>query len=70
MQKLAWILIGVSFLGLMGWGVYAFLADESIPLLMKIAIGAIGIGVLILFGVAIRDRFNKSKTDQFKEVDN
>lgn len=69
MQKLAWILIGISIAGLMGWGAYAFLADDEIPLMVKIALGAIGAGVLILLGIALKDRLLR-KTDEFKEIDN
>ena len=69
MQKLAWILIGISFIGLMGWGVYAFFAEDELPMIAKIAIGAIGAGFLILLGIAIRDRLS-IKEDEFKDVDN
>ncbi len=70
MQKLAWILIGISVIGLTGWGVYAFFADSEVPLVVKIALGAIGAGVLILLGIVIKDRLTKSKPEEFKEVDN
>lgn len=70
MQKLAWILIGISFIGLMGWGAYAFFADDEVPLMVKIALGAIGAGAFILLGIAIKDRLTKSKPDEFKGVDN
>jgi len=70
MQKLAWILIGISFVGLMGWGAYAFFSDSEVPVMIKIALGAIGAGVLILLGIAIKDRLTKSKSDEFKGVDN
>ena len=70
MQKLAWILIAISAIGLIGWGVYAFFEDSEVPLMVKIALGAIGAGALILLGIAIKDRLTKSKPDEFKEVDN
>ena len=70
MQKLAWILIGISFIGLIGWGAYAFFADSEVPVMVKIALGAIGAGTLILLGIAIKDRLTKSKPDEFKEIDN
>ncbi|MBA7467206.1 hypothetical protein ES707_02412 [subsurface metagenome] len=41
---------------------------SEISLLIKIAVGAVGVGVLILIGVAIKDRLKKAKTDEFKEV--
>ena len=69
-QKLAWILIAISVVGLVGWGVYAFFADSEVPLMVKIALGSIGAGALILLGVAIKDRLTKSEPNEFKEVDN
>ena len=40
----------------------------EISLFIKIAVGAVGVGVLILIGVVIKDRLKKGKTDEFKEV--
>jgi len=68
MQKIAFILIGLGILVLLGWSVKGFFMASDIALLVKIAVGAIGIGMLILIGVAIKDRLKKSKTDEFKEV--
>ena len=68
MQKVAFILIGLGILVLIGWSVKGFFMAGEISLLIKIAVGAVGVGVLILIGVAIRDRLKKAKTDEFKEV--
>ena len=68
MQKVAFILIGLGILALIGWGVQVFFMASDVPLLIKIAVGAVGVGVLILIGVAIKDRLKKAKTDEFKEV--
>jgi len=32
-------------------------------------VGAVGVGVLILIGIVIKDRLKKAKTDRFKEVE-
>lgn len=69
MQNLAFILIGLGILVLIGWGVKGFFTASEIPLLLRIAIGAIGAGILVLLGLAVRDRLAKAKTDDFKEVD-
>ena len=69
MQNLAFILIGLGILVLIGWAVKGFFADSDIPLLIRIAAGAIAVGVLVLIGVAIRDRLKKAKTGDFKEVE-
>ena len=68
MQKAAFILIGLGILVLIGWSVKGFFMASEISLLIKIAVGAVSVGVLILIGVAIKDRLKKSKTDEFKEV--
>ena len=69
MQNVAFILIGLGILALIGWGVQGFFMDADIPLLVRIAVGAIGVGVLALIGIAIKDRLAKAKTENFKEVD-
>ena len=69
MQNAAFILIGLGILALIGWGVQGFFMASDIPLLAKVAVGAVGVGVLILIGVAIKDRLKKAKTEKFKEVE-
>jgi len=68
-QNVAFVLIGLGVLVLIGWSVQVFFMDSEIPLLIRIAIGAIGIGVLVLIGVVIKDRLAKAKTEDFKEVE-
>ena len=68
-QNIAFILMGLGVLASIGWAVQGFFMDSDIPLLVRIAVGAIGAGVLILLGVAIKDRINKAKTEDFKEVE-
>ena len=69
MQNVALILIGLGILALIGWSVQGFFMASDIPLLIKIAAGAIGVGVLVLIGIALKDRLAKAKTDRFKEVE-
>jgi len=69
MQNVAFILIGIGVLVLIGWGVKGFFMAADIPLFIRIAVGAIGVGVLILIGIAIKDRLTKGKKDDFKEVE-
>ena len=67
-QNIAFILIGLGILALIGWAVQGFFAASEIPLLVRIAVGAIGAGGLVLILVAIRDRLKKAKKEDFKEV--
>jgi len=69
MQNLAYILIGLGILALIGWGVQGFFLASDIPLLIRIAVGVITVGVLVLIGIVIKDRLAKAKTEDFKEVE-
>jgi len=68
-QNVAFILIGIGILVLIGWSVEVFFMASEIPLLIRIAVGAIVAGVLVLIGIAIKDRLKKAKTEDFKEVE-
>lgn len=68
-QNLAYILIGLGFLTLIGWAVKGFFMEDTIPVAIRVAVGIMGIGVVILIIVAIRDRIRKAKTEDFKGVE-
>jgi len=68
-QNTAFIHIGLGILALIGWAVEGFFTASEIPLLLRIAVGVIGTGVLILIGFAIKDRLKKAKKEDFKEVE-
>ena len=68
-QNIAFILIGVGILVLIGWAVKGFFMASDIPLLVRIAVVIIAVGVLVLIGVVIKDRVKKAKSDKFKEVE-
>jgi len=69
MQNIAFILIGLGILVLIGWAVKGFFMASEIHILIRIAVGAIGAGVLLLIGIAIKDRLKKARTEDFKEVE-
>ncbi len=69
MQNVAFILIGLGVLALIGWSVKVFFMASDIPLFIRIAVGAVSAGALILIGIAIKDRMAKAKTEKFKEVE-
>lgn len=68
-QNAAFILIGLGILVLIGWSVQVFFMAGDVPLLIRIAVGAISVGILVLIGVAIKDRLAKAKTEDFREVE-
>ena len=69
LQNAAFILIGIGVLALVGWAMQAFFTSSEIHILIRIAVGAIGLGALILIGIAIKDRLTKGKKEDFKEVE-
>ena len=69
MQNVAFILIGIGILVLIGWGVKGFFMASDIPLLIRIAVGAIGAGILVLIAMAIKDRLARAKKEDFKEIE-
>ncbi len=69
MQNVAFILIGIGVLALVGWALQSFFTSSEIPILIRIAVGAVGGGVLILIGIAVKDRLTRRKKDDFKEVE-
>ena len=68
-QNVAYILIGIGFLALIGWAVKGFFLEDTIPIAIRVAVGIIGAGVIILLIVAVKDRLKKAKTEDFKGVD-
>jgi hypothetical protein len=67
-HKLAYALIGIGAVVLVVWGVKEFLTDPGVDLLIRIAVAAVALGLLILIGVVARDRIRASKNDKFKGV--
>jgi hypothetical protein len=68
-QNIAYILMGLGVLALIGWAVQGFFTASEIPLLIRIAVGAVGLGILILIIAAIADRIKKSRDEDFKGVE-
>lgn len=68
LQNIAFTMIGLGIIALIGWMVQGFFTASEIPLLIRIAIGTIGAGGLLLIAIAIKDALKKSEEDDFKEV--
>jgi hypothetical protein len=69
LQNVIYILIGLGVLTLIGWGAWGFFSSSEIAVWVRIIIGVIGAGFLILLCIAIRDRLKKATNDRFKGVE-
>jgi len=63
------IILGTAILGLMGWGLRGFFADDAIHLGLRMAVGAIGGGILFLVVKLIRARLTRAKSGKHEEVE-
>ncbi|NIA25111.1 MAG: hypothetical protein GWP04_06030 [Gammaproteobacteria bacterium] len=68
MQRVAYVLIGAGVLALVGWSVKGFFLASEIPVVVRAAVGAIGLGVIILIGIVLNDRLSTAQKGDFKEV--
>jgi membrane protein DedA with SNARE-associated domain len=69
MQKAGLILIVVGLFTLLGYFCSSFFLNPEIPLAIRISVGVIAIGVVVLIVKVIRDRMISKKSDKFKEVE-
>ncbi len=69
MQNVAFILIGLGILVLIGWLARGFFMAAEISLFVRVVVGIVAAAVVMLFGIVIRDRIAQAKKDDFKEVD-
>ena len=69
LQKLAFTLIGLGFLTLIGYACYVFIRDVDIPLPIAAAVLAIIVGFLVLLAVVTRDAVKKRRTEHFEGIE-
>ena len=69
MQMIAFILIFLGVLALIGWGSAQFFMSPEVALWIRIVVGCIGVGFFILLAKVILDRMKQAKDEDFKGVD-
>jgi predicted anti-sigma-YlaC factor YlaD len=71
-RGLGWILLSVGAVILIAFGFYEFLsqffADPEVSLLVKIGVGALGLGIIILLVSITRERIFAYRRDRYREV--
>ena len=69
LQNVAFILIGIGILVLIGWAARGFFMAAEISLFIRIVVGVIAVAGIALLGIAIKDRIAQAKKNDFKEVE-
>jgi hypothetical protein len=69
MHKIGYALVGIGVAVLAIWGAKEFLTDPEVDPLIRAAIAALCIGLVVLLVAVTRDRIKASKTDRFKGVE-
>ena len=69
MQMLGWVLLGAGAAALAGfWAYYVIGAVlASAPLLVRLGLAAVFVGVAFLLASVIRDRIRERKSEHFEE---
>jgi anti-sigma factor RsiW len=66
-QPTAWMLIVIGSVAWLAWGLYAwFISPEHF--MLKLAEGAVVLGLALLLSVTIGDRLRDLKTDPYREI--
>jgi anti-sigma factor RsiW len=64
---LGWILLGLGFLGLSGFGLWQLLRSDA-PLALKLLCAAVLLGGALLFGATLRGRLRTLPLDPYRKV--
>ena len=71
-RGLAWITISLGLLVIFGYSSYemvkSMINDTGTPPFIKVAVGVLIFGVLVLLWSLLREKFKTSKNDKYKEV--
>ena len=69
----AWVLVSIGAITLMAWGAYTaaseLLADPAVPGPIKLALGSLALGGIILFVSVARERLFTRRHDPYKEIE-
>lgn len=72
-RGVAWVLISLGAIVLLAWGawevVMELLADTDTPGFIKLAVGALAIGGVILFVSVVREKLFVRRADPYKDIE-
>ena len=69
LRVISYLMIGVSFLVMMGLGIEEYLVHGKENMLVKVCLSGIGVGLLLLFIQVVRDRMILYKQDPYKDIE-
>jgi len=69
MQNALFVIIGLAVLALIGWLAKGFFTAAEIALWIRIIVGIAAVAIVILLGIAIKDRIAQAKKEDFREID-
>ncbi len=69
MQKIAWTLIGLGLLVVIGYLCKGFFTAADIPLALRVASGIVGLGLILLLVSIGRERYRAAKKESFEEIE-
>ncbi len=71
-RGIGWVLVSIGAIIVLSFGLYAFIKDfffdPGVPIILKIGIGAGGLGLIILLVSIIRETIFAYRRDRYKEV--
>jgi anti-sigma factor RsiW len=65
---LGWLLMAAGLTSLLGYGLYQFWQDPTVPVWMKFSFSAFWLGALVVFLSVLRQRLNERKSDRYNKV--
>ena len=72
-SRAAWfggLLLSIGgWLALVLYGLVEFLRDRTVDLWPKLSLAALGVGVVLLLALALRERLHAAKDDPYKEIE-
>ena len=72
-EKAGLVLIVAGIGALMGYGLYvtltAIVGTEDVPLLIRVALPAAAVGMILVVAAVLVDRLRRRKAETFEEVD-
>lgn len=65
---LGWLLMVAGLIPLLGYGLYQFWQDPTVPVWMKFSFSAFWLGGLVVFLSVLRQRLSERKSDRYNKV--